>query len=510
MEKKLLKKQILKNLFIIFLTFLALLSFFDIIIYEVMSKSLLDSVDEELRLGKSSYEWQLNATSIIEENTVATNSQINSMNYQVLYMKNEIKQEHNIEKMSPNDKAIVENPKIEQDIKPDNDINNKEKQNQSNNSKTVKEKKEKQKTIIKESGIDQDNTKAIKEYIDKLNTINPRLITIERDSNGTITNEEDIGKLYDNYQNQLVFNKNNLENIYNLIINDFTYRGLNFSIEESGNIRYVQLLINIDSEKNSINNILESLTLGSSVILIVSLIASYFLSKRNLKPIIDSYHKETEFVQNASHELRTPLTIIQTKQELLLQEPNSKIIDKSEDISICLQETRRLTKLINELMILAKSDVNKYKLNKEITDVDELVKSIITPYIELYNKKREIVLELNYKKKYNLDKDKISELIIILLDNAIKYTKEKDRILIKTYENNKKVVFEIQDTGIGIQDKSIKKIFDRFYREDKSHSKKIRGNGLGLSIAKTIVHSHNGTIKVSHNKPKGTIFTIKI
>ena len=95
------------------------------------------------------------------------------------------------------------------------------------------------------------------------------------------------------------------------------------------------------------------------------------------------YEKQTEFVQNASHELRTPLTIIQAKQELLLTEPNKKIIEKSEDINLTLKETRRLIKLIKELMELARADNKKIKIEKQSTDINELIKEIVKPYVEL-------------------------------------------------------------------------------------------------------------------------------
>ena len=92
-----------------------------------------------------------------------------------------------------------------------------------------------------------------------------------------------------------------------------------------------------------------------------------------------SWRKQTEFVQNASHELRTPLTVIQAKQELLLQTPNDRIIDKSEDINISLNETRRLSKLIKDLMILARSDSNEVVLDKKEVEIDSLIKNMVTP-----------------------------------------------------------------------------------------------------------------------------------
>lgn len=223
------------------------------------------------------------------------------------------------------------------------------------------------------------------------------------------------------------------------------------------------------------------------------------------------YEKQTEFVQNASHELRTPLTIIQAKQELLLQEPESKIIDKSEDINIMLKETKRLTKLIKELMVLAMADSNELKMHKEKINIDDLIKEIITPYKDFAEmQEKEIILDLNYGKEANIDRNKINQLLVIILDNAIKYTAEKDTITVKTYSKEGKCVIEVADTGIGISKEAAKHVFDRFYREDKARSREKGGTGLGLSIAHTIVKLHGGNIKITSNEPKGAKVIIKI
>ena len=230
-----------------------------------------------------------------------------------------------------------------------------------------------------------------------------------------------------------------------------------------------------------------------------------------MKPIVENYRKQTEFVQNASHELRTPLTIIQAGQELLLRDPNSKIIDNSESINQTLKETRRMTKLIKELMDLARADSNKIKIEKVETDINKLIEEIVLPYEEYASmQQKEIDLDLSYNKLIKIDRNKINQLMVILLDNAIKYTNNGDKIVIKTYPKDGKLNIEVQDTGIGISEEDIPHIFDRFYRADKSHSKKIEGTGLGLSIASTIVEMHNGTIKVKNNEPKGTIFIVKL
>ena len=343
--------------------------------------------------------------------------------------------------------------------------------------------------------------------------VNPRVICILRDSEGNIVNSETIGRFYNDYVNDIEFNKTKTDKVYSIKVQDkYNYRGITIKAETSeGEGIYIQLLANVDGEVATINNVIDTLLVGSLIIIGIAIIGSYILSKMTLKPIMESYKKQTEFVQNAAHELRTPLTIIQAKQELLLQEPESKIIDKSEDINIMLKETKRLTKLIKELMVLAMADSNELKMHKEKTNIDNLVKEIIIPYKDFAEmQEKEINLELNYGKEINIDRNKINQLLVIILDNAIKYTTEKDKITVKTYSKEGKCVIEVADTGIGISKEAAKHVFDRFYREDKARSREKGGTGLGLSIAHTIVKLHGGSIKITSNEPKGAKVIIKI
>lgn len=348
---------------------------------------------------------------------------------------------------------------------------------------------------------------------DKVILLNPRIIYIIRDSKGNIMNSESIGRLYADYINDIEFDKTKLSTIYTINVNsEYNYRGITASINTSSNeLRYIQLLVNVDGEIESLSNLKHRLLSMSAIIIITSIIASYILSKKTLKPIFIAWEKQTEFVQNAAHELRTPLTIIQAKQQLLLKEPESKIIDKSEDISLTINETRRLTKLVNELMILATADSNKLQMKKETKNIDELIKEVATPYMdyaEMQNKKLE--LELNCNKEIHIDINKITQLMVILLDNAIKYTKEGESIKVTTHCKEGKCTIEVADTGIGISDEQKKHIFERFYRADKARTRETGGTGLGLAIAQTIVKTHGGTIKVYNNEPKGARFVVKI
>ena len=355
---------------------------------------------------------------------------------------------------------------------------------------------------------------AMRDYVLSRKVTNPKVIVILRDGNSNVLNSDDLGRNYNEYLAQLDFNKKTLNKIYEICINNtYNYRAINLKLDSDSdeNLRYIQLLINVDSENELISHYMDIISVGILTGIIMSIIASYILSKKTLVPIANTLKKQMEFVQNASHELRTPLTIIQAKQELLLQEPDAKIIDKSENIMLTLNETKRLTKLTKDLMILARADENNIKLNKEKVDIDELIDGMAKPYIEMAEfEEKQMKLNLQYEEEAFVDTSKIYQVMVILLDNAIKYTEKEDCIEINTYSKDGKCVIEVKDTGIGISEEAITHIFDRFYREDKARNRETGGSGLGLSIADVIVKAHNGTIKASHNKPKGTIFTIKL
>ncbi|MBQ3415762.1 MAG: HAMP domain-containing histidine kinase [Clostridia bacterium] len=424
-EKNEIRKQLIKNMFLNFIIFTAILLVFDLIIYNEVAYSLYNSIDKELQ---------------------------NSVN--------------RIGNMQQPEKI---NDRVERDFYKD-----------------------------------------FEKIEHKNQAINPRLIRIERNEAGEIQNKDALGPI-SNYSDEIKFN-NSLNTVYNLQIqNEYNYRCINFEEEKDGEKIYVQVLANVDGEAVTLTNMKNTLIFGTITLVVVSMVVSYVLSKKAIKPMMVAYKKQTEFVQNASHELRTPLAIIQAKQELLLTEPNAKIIDKSEDINLTLKETRRLTKLISELMELARNDENNKSLEKQDTDLNKLIKEIATPYIDIAKmQEKEIKLDLNYNKNIKLNQSKINQLLVILLDNAVKYTNSGDTITIKTYDKDSKCNIEVQDTGIGISDESINHIFERFYRDDKARSRQTGGNGLGLSIAKTIVNLHGGTIKAFHNNPKGTIIRLRI
>lgn len=336
----------------------------------------------------------------------------------------------------------------------------------------------------------------------------PRLVFIQRDSDGNIKEIEENQFLNEVFNN-VSFDRTQINQIYEITIdNKYTYRGINYQLE---NGEYTQILINVNAEEDILERFITTLAIVLVISVILIIIASYVLSKKTLKPIITSWKKQSEFVQDASHELRTPLTIIQTKQELLLEKPNSTILENAEDINITLKETKRLTRLIKELMELARNDSKKINLNKQKFNLDKEIKEIIDMYQETAkNQGKKLIEQLEYDQEIDADLNKIEELLIILLDNSIKYTEKEDTITVKTYKKEGKCFIEVIDTGIGISKEAGEHVFERFYREEKSRVREKGGTGLGLSIAYNIIKLHKGTIKIDKNYEDGTRMIIRL
>lgn len=322
----------------------------------------------------------------------------------------------------------------------------------------------------------------------------------------TYVDNSDIFKINQSNLNEIISEKNKLENtIYNFISLTFEVNS-NFTSE----VKYCKLLIMNNGEIGIKNNIISIYMIVSSVLVILGMVASIILSKRTIKPISENMQKQVQFVSDASHELRTPLSIVQSKLENILTKTNSSVYEVSEDIAISLKEVSRLNKLTTDLLTLTRSDNGVSVYNFDTYDISEVLKDTILVFkeISLLDNK-----EFNYNIEsiiFSFDREKIIQLLVILLDNALKYTTNGESINVIIKKEGQDCIIKVSDTGIGIDDKSKKRVFERFYREDKARSRKTGGNGLGLAIGKNIVMIHNGKITVNDFKPKGTVFEVRI
>lgn len=273
---------------------------------------------------------------------------------------------------------------------------------------------------------------------------------------------------------------------------------------------YAKIYLNIDGEVSASSTVLRVYAICVMSLFILAVGASYLLSSKTIKPIMSSLEKQFNFVSDASHELRTPLAIVQSKIENILTDSNKTVYEVSEDLAISLKELNRLTKLTSDLLLLARGDNDSMQLDLEYTNLDQLIKNAIEPFKELAELENKIFKYEGMNVVAKVDKNKIYQVIIILLDNALSYTNDGDEVKVSLGMYKDEIIISVNDTGIGTSASTKEHMFERFYRADKARSRSRGGNGLGLSIAKTIINYHHGKIYVEDNKPKGTKIVIML
>lgn len=259
------------------------------------------------------------------------------------------------------------------------------------------------------------------------------------------------------------------------------------------------------------NRLLVMLIGINSGILLVSGATAYFLAGRTLQPIKKMVDDQNRFISDASHELRTPLTALKTSLEVSLRDSNLSLQEAKEVLIDSVDDVNKLQSLSDSLLQLSryqqtdtKADFAKVSLLQIASEAVEKVKPLA--------KKKEVNIENTVKDvKVVGSKDRLLNLFVILLDNAIKYSSENTRVEMTSAIKDRYAVINVKDQGVGISAKDLPYIFDRFYRADSARSKEDAGGyGLGLAIAKKIVEIHNGTISVQSKSGKGSTFTITL
>lgn len=218
-----------------------------------------------------------------------------------------------------------------------------------------------------------------------------------------------------------------------------------------------------------------------------------------------------EFVANVSHELKTPITSIKVLADSLVAQPDVPAELYREFMVDITEEIEREDKIINDLMALVKLDKAVASVNISVVNINNLAEIICKRLRPIARKNNvELTLLSNREVTAEVDEVKLSLVLTNLIENAIKYNKEQGKVEVTVDADHQFFTIQVSDTGIGIPQDSLKQIYERFYRVDKSHSREIGGTGLGLAITKNAVQLHRGSIKVVSTEGEGTTFTVKI
>lgn len=239
----------------------------------------------------------------------------------------------------------------------------------------------------------------------------------------------------------------------------------------------------------------------------------YYMAAKNIKPLEILFAREHEFAADASHELRTPLTVLSLGVESLQNDDESKLSGFAQEVLRDMQhETKYMSRLIEALLTLARGDEENTPLARAKVDLTEVA-------VKVCNKMRPLAAKKGLGLEYVAgdapqvfilgDKNKMEQLLIIFIDNAIKYS-ESGTITVTVDADSMHAVIKVMDEGIGISESDAQKIFERFYRVDKARSRAAGGFGLGLNIARIIVVRHGGTVSVKPRSPHGSIFTVRL
>lgn len=254
-------------------------------------------------------------------------------------------------------------------------------------------------------------------------------------------------------------------------------------------------------------NIIGLLVYANLTVLVIASVTSYLWARRTLKPIEATHEAQTQFVSDASHELKTPLAVMKTEIEVILHDSKSTKQDYKEILESTLEEVDRLSDLSAMLLKLAKLDYKTLEWRTfNITDtLDIAIKSL--------GDKAERVDISPVKKLPDITANpaSVTELAVILLDNALKYSPPKSRVSVALKRRQKTIELTVTNKGKGIASEQLPHIFTRFYRADSSRSKQATaGHGLGLPLAKKIVELHHGELSASSKPGDFTSFTVRL
>ncbi len=266
----------------------------------------------------------------------------------------------------------------------------------------------------------------------------------------------------------------------------------------------VQVARSMEPEEDALHGLLAFMLLGSAASIALAAAGGWFVAGKSLAPVVDAFERQQVFVADASHELRTPLAVIRANAEYLQQEQ-----PESEEAAEILTETDRLTALVDSLLALARGEGGATA--DRPLDLGEIV-TASAQAMQPLAADRKVALDVETVPGLEVrgNPDQLRQLVVILVDNALRYTPEGGRVSVEAHRNDGTAVVAVRDTGIGIDRTALKHVFERFYRADEARNRADGGAGLGLSIAEQLVNDHGGRISAESAPGRGSTFTVSL
>jgi signal transduction histidine kinase len=283
---------------------------------------------------------------------------------------------------------------------------------------------------------------------------------------------------------------------------------------------YLQVSRDLQDVADNLKEVRWLLTVGLPIAWIVILIASWMLAGSAMKPIYRSYQHIQQFTADAAHELRTPLAATQATVESALLQPGAEWPQIQEVLTIIQRQNQRLIQLVSDLLLLSRIDLRAYGgrttglrqeweaccLNNIVADLDEELAAMAMAADIQFN----TVMSVDHALWVWGNSEQLYRLVTNLIVNAIKYTPAQGHVTVFLRQRNRMAIIQVQDTGVGIEAKAQKRIFDRFYRVYNNRSRHAGGSGLGLAIVKSITTLHRGRLSVQSKIGQGSIFTLEL
>ena len=273
---------------------------------------------------------------------------------------------------------------------------------------------------------------------------------------------------------------------------------------------YKLIFLDITAQQDILRNLIYTFAAVGLIMLVALYFTSRFFANRSIQPVKEAFDKQKQFIADASHELKTPLAIINTNADVLLSNREETIESQARWLEYIKLETERMARLTNDLLYLTEMEGSRTQMVYTPFDLSETTERIIlTMEAVIFEKELTLDYHIEPNLRINGSQEQIHQVIIILLDNAIKYVNAQGTITIALKRQPHEVSLTVTNTGEGIAPEHLTRIFDRFYRTDTSRARKQGGYGLGLAIASSIVDQHNGKLYATSTIGESTTFHLQ-